>query len=134
MSHSIEDKFKAIEAAHKVASASLEEYTSKFTVASSELTVANATISKISAENEKFKNELAVLNEKLATMSAEEASASKKAAVIAASVGVEPLEIKPEEQNEDRQAVREKFLNLHAKNPKEASAFFAKNRNVILGL
>jgi hypothetical protein len=81
-----------------------------------------------------MKTELAILNEKLATMSAEEASASKKAAVIAASVGVEPLEIKPEEQNEDRQAIRDKFLDMHAKNPKEASIFFAKNRNIILGL
>ena len=37
---------------------------------------------------------------------------------MAAEVGVEPIEVKPEAGTKDRQALRNEFLELHAKDPK----------------
>lgn len=130
----IEEKNKALAESLKQANASVEDLNLKVTDLSADSESAKGIIAKITKENDTLRAELAILNEKLAGMTASEETASKKAARIAAEVGVEPIEVKPESGAKDRQALRNEFLELHAKDPKQASAFFLKNRNIILGL
>ena len=108
---------KAIEASefHKVELASRDSKLAELTLALEAATKANAE-----------------LTEKVASLESKTISASEQAAVIAASVGVDPVEtLTPEQNDNSPSAVRQKFLSMPAS--RERQAFFNANRKVILG-
>lgn len=70
-----------------------------------------------------------------ASISASQESAAKKAAHIAASVGVQPLEVTPSEvaaASKSDAEISEEWVALKQKDGKAASDFYSKNRPAIL--
>lgn len=137
MEHStIEETLAAVQASLSEAVAMRDEVAAKAVEASesfklqlaerdtkvAELTVALEAANKLAAE----------LTEKVAALESKTISASEQAAVIAASVGVDPVEVPSAEQTDNSpEAIRQKFLSMPA--GRERQAFFNANRKTILG-
>jgi uncharacterized protein (DUF3084 family) len=101
-----------------------------------------AMISELSAKLEDVSSKLASAEEMKAKaeqiaqeIKASQETAAKKAASIAASVGVTPVEVSPAEsvaQSKSDEEVAQEWASLKQKDAKQASEFYTKNRTAIL--
>ena len=101
-------------------------------------TLAAEVVAKVASLESSLKNAVekaeALMKEKAAIEASFE-TAGKKAAKIAASVGVEPLEVSPavsavEAKTDDE--IAQEWAAMKQKEPKAASEFYTKNRSAIL--
>jgi len=118
---SLSAKVEEMTAAMSAKDASLAEFTAKVTDLSSKLAAADELRAKAEAQ--------------AASITASQESAAKKAAHIAASVGVQPLEVTPSEvaaASKSDAEISEEWVALKQKDAKQASDFYSKNRPAIL--
>ena len=118
---SLSAKVEEMTAAMSAKDASLVEFTAKVTDLSAKLAAADELRAKAEAQ--------------AASITASQESAAKKAAHIAASVGVQPLEVTPSEvaaASKSDAEISEEWVALKQKDAKQASDFYSKNRPAIL--
>ena len=137
MEHStIEETLAAVQASLAEAVTTRDEVASKAIEANESFKVVLAErdtkVAELALALEAATKANAELTEKVASLESKTITASEQAAVIAASVGVDPVETLSAEQNDNTPAaVRQKFLSMPAS--RERQAFFNANRKVILG-
>jgi chromosome segregation ATPase len=118
---SLSAKVEEMTAAMSAKDASLADFTAKVTDLSAKLAAADELRAKAEAQ--------------AASITASQESAAKKAAHIAASVGVQPLEVTPSEvaaASKSDAEISEEWVALKQKDAKQASDFYSKNRPAIL--
>lgn len=118
---SLSAKVEELTAAMSAKDASLAEFAAKV----EDLTAKLAAADEIRAKAEAQAKEI----------SASQETAGKKAAAIAASVGVNPLEVTPAEvaaTSKSDEDISAEWVALKQTNPKAASDFYSKNRPAIL--
>lgn len=137
MEHStIEETLAAVQASLNEAVATRDEVAAKAIEANESFKVVLAErdtkVAELALALEAATKANAELTEKVASLESKTITASEQAAVIAASVGVDPVEtVSAEQSDNSAQAVRQKFLSMPAS--RERQAFFNANRKVILG-
>ena len=118
---SLTAKVDELTAAMSAKDASLAEFTAKVDDLSAKLAAADELRAKAEAQ--------------AAAISASQETAGKRAAAIAASVGVSPLEVTPSEvaaTSKSDAEISEEWVALKQKDAKVASDFYSKNRPAIL--
>ena len=137
MEHStIEETLAAVQASLAEAVSTRDEVAAKAIEASesfkAQLAERDAKVAELTLALESATKANAELTEKVAALESKTIAASEQAAVIAASVGVDPVEtVSAEKADNSPEAIRQKFLSMPPS--RERQAFFNANRKVILG-
>jgi len=99
------------------------------------LSAKEGTIVELTAKLAEASDKVALAEKTLNEIKTSQESAGKKAAVIAASVGVQPLEVNPAQASTEAKSDEDLVLEwtaLKQKDAKAASEFYNKNRTAIL--
>lgn len=137
MEHStIEETLAAVQASLAEAVSTRDEVASKAIEASesfkAQLAERDAKVAELAIALESATKANAELTEKVAALESKTIAASEQAAVIAASVGVDPVEtVAADKADNSPEAIRQRFLSMPPS--RERQAFFNANRKVILG-
>lgn len=136
MEHStIEETLAAVQASLAEAVATRDEVAAKAVESSesfkAQLAERDTKVADLSAALDASSKLVAELTEKVAALESKAISSSEQAAAIAASVGVDPVEVASAEQTDNSpEAIRQKFLSMPF--GKERQAFYAQHRKVIM--
>jgi|GEM_PF-3959299 len=116
-------------------SAKVEEFTASMSAKDAAIVEFTAKVQDLTAKLAAADELRAKAEAQAAAISASQETAGKKAAVIAASVGVQPLEVTPAEvaaTSKSDEDITAEWVALKQKDAKAASEFYGKNRAAIL--
>ena len=138
----LEERFNSLKEALTGKSAEVESKVAEVTALNTKLaelndlvTAKEVSITELTAKVSEASEKLALADKLISEMKLAQESAGKKAAKIAASVGVEPVEINPavaSNQAKTDEELATEWASLKQKDTKAASEFYTKHRTAIL--